>query len=87
MEKIQEDLENRDEGPTTDAFQQVPRGPRSTTMLVATDPRPTVSALATITSVAPPVATPPAPQTSSDAFIAGLLHTPPSHSGAPRDQA
>ena len=44
VEKIQEELEDRDEGPTTDAFQQVPRGPRSPVVPVVTDPTPTVSA-------------------------------------------
>ena len=58
VEKIQEELEDRDEVPTIYAFQQVPRGPRSSTMPVVTDPRPTVSARAVTTSVAPPVATP-----------------------------
>ena len=87
VEKIQEELEDRDEGPTTDDFQQVPRGPRSSAVLVVTDPRHTMSAPAATASVAPLVATPPAPQTSSDAFVAGLLSTPPLHSGAPGDHA
>ena len=44
VEKIQEELDDRDEGPTTDAFQQVPTGPRSSAVPVVTDPRCTVSA-------------------------------------------
>ena len=76
MQKIQEELENRSDKTTTNAYQRVPRRQRSTGMPV-TDTRATTSAPAATASVAPPVATPPAPTTSSDAFVAGLLSTPP----------
>ena len=66
---------------TTDAFQRVPRGQRSVAVLV-TDTRATTSASTATTSVPPPVAIPPAPTTSTDAFVLGVLSTPP-----PKDQA
>ena len=53
----------------------------------ASDTRATTSAPAATAYVVPPVATPPAPQTSLDAFVAGLLSMPPSHAGAPVDCA
>ena len=46
------------------------------------DTRATTSALAATASVPPPVATPPAPTTSTYAFVFGVLSTPP-----PEDQA
>ena len=46
------------------------------------DTRATTSAPAATASVPPPVATPPAPTTSTDAFVLGVLSTPP-----PEDQA
>ena len=46
------------------------------------DTRATMSAPAATASVAPPVATPPAPTTSIDAFFLGVLSMPP-----PEDQA
>ena len=79
VEKIQEELEDRSDNTITDAYQRVPRRQRSAAVLV-TDTRATTSAPAATASVAPPVATPPAPTTSSDAFVAGLLSTPPLHS-------
>ena len=84
VEKIQEELEHRSDKTTTDAYQRVPRRQRSVAVLV-TDSRATTSAPATTASVSPPVATHPTPQSSTDAFIAGLLSTPRSHSAAPRE--
>ena len=81
VEKLQEEAEERKGQATTDAFQRVPRAQRSATVPV-TDTRATTSAPAATTSVAPPVATPPAPTTSTDAFVLGVLSTPP-----PEDQA
>ena len=81
VEKIQEKLQDRSDKTTTDAYQRVPRRQRSAAVQV-TDTRATTTAPAATASVAPRVATPPAPTTFSDAFVAGLLFTPP-----PEDQA
>ena len=59
----------------------MPRGQRSAAVPVP-NTRATSSAPAAIASVPPPVATPPAPATSTDAFVLGVLSTPP-----PEDQA
>ena len=59
---------------TTDAFARVPRGQRSAAVPV-TDTRATSSAPAT-------ASVPPAPSTSTDAFVLGVLSTP-----SPEDQA
>ena len=69
---------------TTEAFARVPRAQRSAAVTV-TDTRATSSAPATAptTPVQPASApTPPAPSTSTDAFVLGVLSTPP-----PEDQA
>nr|XP_040245572.1 nucleolin 1-like [Aegilops tauschii subsp. strangulata] len=81
VEQLQEEAGERKGQATIDAFQRVPRGQRFAAVPV-TDTRATTSAPATTASVAPPVATPPAPTTSTDAFILGVLSTPP-----PEDQA
>src|SRR5215216_3045407 len=81
MEKIQEELEERSDKTTTNVYQRVPRRQRSAAMPVP-DTRATTSAPAATASVAPPVATPPAPTTSMDAFVLGVLTMPP-----PEDQA
>ena len=86
VEHLQEEAEERKGKSTTEAFQRVPRAQRSAAVAV-TDTRATTSAPAATASVAPPVATPPAPQTSLDAFIAGPLSMPPSHSGSLVDHA
>ena len=57
--KMRDDAKNRDDGPTTDIFQTVPRAQRSTIEPVA-DTRPTHSAPAATTIVPQPVSTPPA---------------------------
>ena len=66
---------------TTNAFARVPRGQRYAAMLVP-DTRATSFAPAATAPVPPPVTTPPAPATSSEAFVLGVLSTPP-----PEDQA
>ena len=69
---------------TTDAFARVPRAQRSAAVPV-TDTRATSSAPATA-ATAPgqpaPAPTPPAPSISTEAFVLGVLRTPP-----PEDQA
>ena len=81
VEQLQEEEEEKKGKSTTDAFARVPRGQRSAAVPV-TDTRATASAPAATAPVAPPAATPPAPATSSEAFVLGVLSTPP-----PKDQA
>src|SRR5215216_5486060 len=81
VEKIQEELEERSDKTTTNVYQRVPRRQRSVAVPV-TDTRATTSAPAATASVAPTVSTPPAPATSTHAFVLGVLSTPP-----PQDQA
>ena len=81
VEQLQEEAEEKKGKSTTDAFARVPRGQRSAVVLV-TDTRATTSAPAATAPVPPPAATPPAPATSSEAFVLGVLSTPP-----PKDQA
>ena len=81
VEQLQEEAGERKGKATTDAFQRVPRGQRSAAVPVP-DSRATSSTPAATASVPPPAATPPAPTTSIDAFILGVLSTPP-----PEDQA
>ena len=80
-EQLQEEAEEKKGQATTDAFQRVPRGQRSAAVPMA-DTRAATSSPAATASVPPPVATPPAPTTSTDAFVLGVLSTPP-----PEDQA
>jgi len=81
VEQLQDDMQERKGKTTTDAFARVPRAQRSAAVPVP-DTRATSSAPAT-TSVPPaPAPTPPAPSTSTDAFVLGVLSTPP-----PEDQA
>ena len=61
---------------TTDAFARVPRAQRSTVVPV---PDTRVTSYAPATAPAP---TPSAPSTSTEAFVLGVLRTPP-----PEDQA
>ena len=82
----QEDLEDRNDRTTTNAYQRVPRRQRSAAVPV-TDTRATTSAPAATASVAPPVATPPVPQTSAEVFANVVLSMPSSHFGAPGDRA
>ena len=81
VEQLQEEAEEKKGKSTTDAFARVPRGQRSAAVPV-TDTRATTSAPAATAPVPPPAATPPAPATSSEAFVLGVLSTPP-----PEDQA
>ena len=81
VEQLQEEAEEKKGKATTDAFQRVPRGQRYAAVPMA-DTRATTSAPAETASVPPPVATPPAPTTSTDAFFLGVLSTP-----HPEDQA
>jgi hypothetical protein len=78
VEKLRDDAEDRDDRPTTDRFQTVPRAQRSSTEPVA-DLRPAHSAPATTSRVPPSVSTPPAQQTSAEAFADGLLSTLSTH--------
>ena len=81
MEQLQDDMQERKGRTTTDAFARVPRAHRAAAVPVP-DTRATLSAPAT-TSVPPaPAPTPSAPSTSTEAFILGVLRTPP-----PEDQA
>jgi hypothetical protein len=88
VEKLRDDVEisraaaedNGDDRPMTERFQTVPRAPRSAAVPVA-DTRTTVSGPATAT-VPPPVSTPPAQQTSAEAFVDALISTPSTHTGA-----
>ena len=74
VEQLQDDMQERKGKTTTDAFSRVPRAERSAAVLV-TDTRATSSAPATASAQ-------PAPSTSTEAFILGVLRTPP-----PEDQA
>ena len=76
VEWLQEEAEERKGKATTDAFQRVPRGQRSAAVLVP-DTRATSYAPAATASVPPPVATPPAPATSIEAFVPGVITIPP----------
>ena len=77
VEKLQEEVEEKKSKSTTDALARVPRGQRSAAVLV-TDTTATTSAPAATASVPPaPAATPPAPATSTDAFVLGVISTPP----------
>ena len=77
VEQLQEDVEEKKGKSTIDAFARVPRGQRSAAVPVP-DTRATSSAPAATASVPPaPAATPPAPATSTDAFVLGVISTPP----------
>ena len=81
VEQLQEQAEEKKGKSTIDAFARVPRGQISAAVPV-TDTRATASAPAATAPVPPPAATQPAPATSTDAFVLGVLSTPP-----PEDQA
>ena len=83
VEQLQEEAEEKKGKSTTNAFARVPRGQRSVAVPV-TDTRATTSAPATAPSVPvqPAPASTPAPSTSTEAFVHGVLRTPP-----PEDQA
>ena len=81
VEQLQDDMQERKGKTTTDAFAGVPRAQRSAAVPVP-DTRATSSAPATASVLPAPAPTPPAPSTSTDAFVLGVLSTPP-----PEDQA
>ena len=74
VEKLQDDMQERKGRTTTDAFARVPRAQRSAAEPV-TDTRATSSAPATA-----PVQ--PAPSTSTEAFVLGIISTPPTEDQA-----
>src|SRR3954466_14102869 len=79
VEQLQDDMQERRGKTTIDAFARVPRAQRSSAVPVP-DTRATTSAPATA-SVPPapaPAPTPaPAPSTSTEAFVLGVIRTPP----------
>ena len=77
VEQLREDVEEKKGKSTTNAFARVPRGQRSAAVPVP-DTRATSSAPAATALVPPtPAPTPPAPATSTDAFVLGVISTPP----------
>ena len=76
-------MQERQGNTTTNVFARVPRAQRSAAVLVP-DTRATSSAPATAPSapVQPASASTPAPSTSTEAFVRGVIRTPP-----PEDQA
>ena len=86
VEQLQEDMQERRGRTTTHTFARVPRGPRSSAVLVA-DTRATTSAPATASVPPAPASTSaPTPATTSastEAFVLGVIRTPP----PPEDQA
>ena len=76
VEQLQEEVEEKKGNSMTNTFARVPRGQRSAAVPIP-DTRATSSAPAT-TSVPPaPAPTPPAPTSSTDAFVLGVISTPP----------
>ena len=79
VEKLQDDMQERKGKTTTNVFARVPRAQRSAAVPVI-DTRATSSAPATAPTapVQPaPAPTPPAPSTSTEAFVLGVIRTPP----------
>ena len=77
VEQLQEEAEEKKGKSTTDAFARVPRGQRSAAVPVPAT-RATSSTPAATTSVPPaPASTPPALASSTDAFVLGVISTPP----------
>ena len=81
VEQLQEEAEEKKGKSTTYALAREPRGQRSAAVPV-TDTRSTTLAPATTAPVPPPATTPPAPATSSEAFVLGVLSTPPTEDQA-----
>ena len=81
VEQLQDDMQERKGKTTTDAFARVPRAQRSAAVPVP-DTRVTSSAPATAAAQPAPAPTPSPPSTSTEAFVLGVLRTPP-----PEDQA
>lgn len=77
VEELQEEVEERKGKATTQVFHRVPREKRSAVVPVP-ETRTTTSAPAATAPVAPPMETPPAPSSSTDAFCPwSYLNTPP----------
>ena len=76
VEQLQDDMQERKGKTTTEAFARVPRAQRSAAMHV-TDIRATSSAPAIAPVPPAPASTPPAPTSSTEAFVLGVLRTPP----------
>ena len=76
VEQLQDEVQEKKGKSTTDGFARVPRGQRSAAVLV-TNTRATSSAPATASLPPAPAPTPLAPSTSTDAFVLGVLSTPP----------
>ena len=81
VEQLQDDMQERKGKTTTDAFARVPRAQRSAAVPVP-DTRATSSAPATASVPPAPAPTPSAPSTLTEAFVLGVIRTPP-----PEDQA
>ena len=81
VEQLQDDMRERKGKTTTEAFARVPRAQRSAAV-PALYTRATSSAPATASVPQAPAPTPAAPSTSTEAFVLGVLRTPP-----PDDQA
>ena len=81
VEKLRDEVQENKGKSTTDAFARVPRGQRSAALPVI-DTRAIASAPVATAPVPPPAATPPAPATSSEAFVLGVLSTPPTEDQA-----
>ena len=75
VEELQEEAEERKGKATTQVFHRVPRGQRFAAVSVP-DTRAAASAPTATAPVAPLVATPPAPTSSTDAFVFGVISTP-----------
>ena len=86
VEQLQDDMQERRGRTTTHAFARVPRGPRSSAVPVA-DTRATTSAPATASVPPAPASTsaptPASTSASTEAFVLGVIRTPP----PPEDQA
>ena len=78
VEQLQDDMQERKGKTTTNVFARVPRSQRSVAVQV-TYTSATSSAPATAPSapVQPASASTPAPSTSTEAFILGVIRTPP----------
>ena len=76
VEQLQDNMQERKGKTTTEAFARVPRAQRSAAVPV-TDTRATSSAPGT--ALVPPAlaSTPPAPTSSTDAFVLGFIYRPP----------
>ena len=78
VEQLQDDMQERRGRTTTDAFARVPRGPRSSAV-----PVPDTRATASAPAITPAQPTPASISASTEAFVLGVIRTPP----PPEDQA